>query len=265
MPDLNRKQRLILKFLDDKPGWTMRREMQVAAGKKGFSAALGAYTKGRLDPSSLEALRYVERRDTPKRLKPSAYRITELGKRALFLYESKYGRVVLRDIVLAAEDADENIVTETYHPQDGDQRPLVERLIRQRRGQKKFRDSLRKRYKDRCVVTGCEVLDLLEAAHIKPYRGEDDNHSENGLLLRADIHTLFDLDLLGIEPKELRVELHPAVANDNDYNRLHGRKLDCLSEKAPSRKILNLRYQQFQARLKIRHRSRSLLLSRQTE
>jgi HNH endonuclease len=36
------------------------------------------------------------------------------------------------------------------------------------------------------------TLDILEAAHISPYRGEEDNHPENGLLLRADLHTLFD-------------------------------------------------------------------------
>jgi len=90
-----------------------------------------------------------------------------------------------------------------YSPQAGDRRQIVERQIRERRGQQHFRDALRKRYGDRCLVTGCEVLAVLEAAHIKPYRGEDDNHPGNGLLLRADIHTLFDLDLLGVEPVQL--------------------------------------------------------------
>lgn len=93
---------------------------------------------------------------------------------------------------------------ETYIPQDGDWREVVERQIRERRGQQHFRDILRERYGDRCLVTGCEVLAVLEAAHIKPYQGEADNHPENGLLLRSDIHTLFDLDLIGIEPERLQ-------------------------------------------------------------
>jgi hypothetical protein len=115
------------------------------------------------------------------------------------------------DSRLHAEEADqaESSKGEGYIPEGVDRRPLVERQIRERRGQRHFRDALRKRYGDRCLVTGCEVLAVLEAAHISPYRGEEDNHPENGLLLRSDVHTLFDLDLLGIEPEKLRVELHP--------------------------------------------------------
>ena len=90
--------------------------------------------------------------------------------------------------------------TATYFPSDDDTRDVEQRQIRVRRGQQKFRDKLRVRYKGQCPVTGCKILALLEAAHISPYRGEKDNPSENGLLLRADIHTLFDLNLLGIEP-----------------------------------------------------------------
>ncbi len=52
----------------------------------------------------------------------------------------------------------------------------------------------------------------MGAAHIKAYRGEQDNHPDNGLLLRSDIHTLFDVDLHGIEPEHLQVENHPGIA-----------------------------------------------------
>src|SRR5690606_14516906 len=86
-----------------------------------------------------------------------------------------------------------------------DDRESVFRSIKARRGQQKFRESLCKRYNNTCVVTGCKILDILEAAHIMPYRGKKDNHPSNGLLLRADIHTLFDLDLIGIDPKSLLV------------------------------------------------------------
>ena len=136
-----------------------------------------------------------------------------------------------------------------YLPQDGDERDLIERQIRERRGQQPFRNDLRKRYGDRCMVTGCKVLAVLEAAHIKPYQGEKDNHPENGLLLRADIHTLFDLDLLGIEPKSLRVELHPSLADSAAYKNLAGKILRCSAKQRPSKDALKLRYQRFQERL----------------
>jgi len=87
---------------------------------------------------------------------------------------------------------------------------------------------------------------VLEAAHIKPYRGEKDNHPKNGLLLRSDIHTLFDLDLLGIEPEHFRVELHPSLAKE--YGELAGRKLACAPADLPSKEALIERYKDFQKR-----------------
>jgi HNH endonuclease len=126
---------------------------------------------------------------------------------------------------------------------ESDRWPLVERQIRERRGQRQFRDALRECYGDRCLVTGCEVLAVLEAAHIKPSRGLDDNQVENGLLLRADVHTLFDLDLLGIEPNSLRVKLHPDVVKE--YGRLAGARLGCTGSCRPSEIALTLRYKRF--------------------
>jgi hypothetical protein len=111
-------------------------------------------------------------------------------------------------VSLADEEADEHGSDDDYIPLRGDRRLVVKRQIRARRGQRQFRDTLRKRHGDRCLVTSCTVLAVLEAAHISPFRGERDNHPDNGLLLRADIHTLFDLNLLGIEPERFRVSSH---------------------------------------------------------
>ncbi|RSV39485.1 HNH endonuclease [Sphingomonas sp. ABOLE] len=72
--------------------------------------------------------------------------------------------------------------------------------IRRRQGQAKFRADLMDAYDGRCAVTGCQYAPLLEAAHIHPYRGRETNHVSNGLLLRADIHTLFDLGLIAVFP-----------------------------------------------------------------
>jgi hypothetical protein len=105
-----------------------------------------------------------------------------------------------------------------------DTRDTVLRSIRIRRGQKAFRDKLIRRYGPRCVASGCELMDIIEAAHIDPYRGKNDNHPENGLLLRADLHTLFDLNLMGIDPDGLTLRFHPKI-KDNTYRCLDGRSL----------------------------------------
>lgn len=154
----------------------------------------------------------------------------------------------IASVWLPDQEADRGISSDaaSYRPEEGDRRSVVEQ-IRERRGQQHFRDGLRKRYGDGCLVTGSAVLAVLEAAHIKPYRGENDNHLENGLLLRSDIHTLFDLDLIGIEPYRLTVELHPDLVNE--YGNLIGKTLSCPRERRPSREALTLRYEQFLQRL----------------
>lgn len=136
---------------------------------------------------------------------------------------------------------------EGFNPSSDDSRDIVSRQIRARRGQKQFRDSLRQGYGDHCLITGCGILAVLEAAHIKPYRGENDNHIENGLLLRADIHTLFDLDLIGIQPDSFRIEIHPKITNE--YGDLDGKIINITKNLCPSREALAFRYEHFQDRL----------------
>jgi putative restriction endonuclease len=147
-----------------------------------------------------------------------------------------------------AEDSENylsEILSDDYLPSEKDERAKVYKSIIQRRGQKKFRDAVREMYGNKCVITGCEILDLLEAAHINPYKGEKDNHPTNGLLLRADIHTLFDLDLIGIEPNELKIHLCETIKKDG-YQVLENKLLQLKNkENKPSKEALNLRWNIF--------------------
>jgi hypothetical protein len=79
-------------------------------------------------------------------------------------------------------------------------------------------------YGGRCTLTDCDIEDVLEAAHISPYSGPSSDHVCNGLLLRADIHTLFDCGLLAFEPMTRRVVLAGQL-NKSDYAHLVGRVL----------------------------------------
>ena len=88
------------------------------------------------------------------------------------------------------------------------------REVVQQRGQPAFRRALLAAYGERCAITGCDAEDALEAAHIIGYPGPDTQHVSNGLLLRADIHTLFDLGLVAICPDTLRVALVPSLRVD---------------------------------------------------
>ena len=96
--------------------------------------------------------------------------------------------------------------------------------IVRRQGQRSFRKALLKAYEGRCAVTGCTIEALLEAAHIVPYKGAETNVVSNGLLLRADIHTLFDLGLLWVNPSSLIVELADSLKN-SEYGLLNQKPL----------------------------------------
>lgn len=72
--------------------------------------------------------------------------------------------------------------------------------IKTRRGQPYFRKKLLEHYNNSCIVTGCKIDGLLEAAHIVPHSKGGDYSKCNGLLLRSDIHNLYDLNLLSVDP-----------------------------------------------------------------
>lgn len=180
------------------------------------------------------------------------YRVQAPGKKmpqdavkALEDLWSKYLDEIDGTTYLDADDASdaEQDEEEEFVPEDGDRRASAFRQIKARRGQRSFRDALRKRYGERCMISDCSLMDVIEAAHINPYRDDGDNHPSNGLLLRADLHTLFDLDLLGIEPGTLVVRVHPS-ANAAGYKAFDGLRLNCKSQK-PSNKALAVRWESF--------------------
>jgi len=128
-----------------------------------------------------------------------------------------------------------------YVPQMSDRRDRITAAIRERRGQQKFRKDLQKRYGSACAISGSTVTAILEAAHIWPYRGTEDNHPENGLLLRADLHTLYDLNLIGID-EQLQVHITRDLCG-TEYEALHGKFLGIALR--PSTAAIRARWEAF--------------------
>lgn len=95
-----------------------------------------------------------------------------------------------------AEESAEALIPPIDSTEDARQWALT--TIALRRGQAAFRAKLLEAYDNRCAITGCDVTEALEAAHILPFRGKHTHVIDNGLLLRADLHTLFDLGLIWV-------------------------------------------------------------------
>lgn len=88
-----------------------------------------------------------------------------------------------------------------------DSRLKVVAEVRRRQGAPRFRRALLQAYEGRCAMSQYDASQALEAAHIVPYRGPQTNHPTNGLLLRADMHDLFDLGLIAVDTDTLRLRL----------------------------------------------------------
>lgn len=77
------------------------------------------------------------------------------------------------------------------------------------------------------------MLPVLGAAHIRPFSKDGPHLPSNGLLLRADLHTLFDRGLMTVTPEniiEISGHLKEAYGNGRHYYALHGQKLQVLPE-----------------------------------
>jgi putative restriction endonuclease len=98
-------------------------------------------------------------------------------------------------------------------------------LVRPRLGQGTFRVLVTDNYQRRCAVTGERTLPVLEAAHIKPFKVAREHDPCNGLLLRSDIHTLFDQGYVTVTPEHRFVvsrRLKEDWENGRDYYAHHG-------------------------------------------
>lgn len=119
-----------------------------------------------------------------------------------------------------------------------------EYLSRARLGQGAFRVLVTDTYRRRCAITGERTLPALEAAHIKPYAEQGPHLVSNGLLLRSDLHRLFDDGYLTITP-QLKIEISPRIKaeyeNGRDYYRYHGSDLATMPDEPwarPSQQFL---------------------------
>lgn len=149
-------------------------------------------------------------------------------------------------------------------PGDGLWRAVQERLVTRRRaigveepqfgeaylakarlGQGAFRTLVTDAYHRRCAVTGERSLPALEAAHIRAHAAAGPNRTRNGLLLRADIHRLFDDGYVTVDPN-LRFVVSPRLKeefeNGRSYYRLDGNELVNIPDRLldrPGREYLN--------------------------
>jgi hypothetical protein len=140
---------------------------------------------------------------------PRAYKVVGLG--FVDRYEEGYfvisGPAEVSDtgFLLGEAPPEETLQLITFAAEDsaayegvGEKQRVLASVVR-RQGQPHFRRQLLMAYDGRCAMSEYDAEDALEAAHIDPYSGPGSNSVGNGLLLRSDMHDLFDLGLVAVD------------------------------------------------------------------
>jgi putative restriction endonuclease len=117
--------------------------------------------------------------------------------------------------------------------------------VNQRKGQSEFKGRILKAYNNKCCVSGETCPELLEAAHLQQYLNDSSNHIQNGILLRIDLHRLFDNGLLFID-NEYKVHISPILLSPS-YKQFEGIKISLPNNpnEYPSKECLELKRKDF--------------------
>lgn len=161
-------------------------------------------------------------------------------------YKIKFGKQVVTRKYFKVFDPFINIqkVTNKFNLIN-DPRKKIQREVNVREGQSIFKGDILKAYNNRCCISNEDIPELLEAAHIQEYRNPDSHHVQNGLLLRVDIHRLYDNGLIFID-RNFTIHVSNLVSTPF-YRQYHGKSImlpDSTSEH-PSIEALELRRKEF--------------------
>ncbi len=109
------------------------------------------------------------------------------------------------------------------------------RLTPQRLGQRAFQAVVLGAYDRRCAITGDKIRPVLHAAHIRPLPAGGEHRLDNGLLLRSDVHTLYDKGYLAVDPKHrllVSPRLRDEFGNGERFYASAGRRIALPSRRA---------------------------------
>jgi putative restriction endonuclease len=133
------------------------------------------------------------------------------------------------------EEADQTVDSQSRY---GEPTTVLPRL-----GQGSFRLIVTDSYNRRCAFTNSPVLHVLDAAHIRPYASGGTHSPTNGLLIRQDLHTLFDRGYMTVTPDhhiEVSSRIKEEFDNGREYYDLHGKeiRLPQIPDRQPSADFL---------------------------
>ncbi len=152
--------------------------------------------------------------DTMERIADDFESVTQFFRQRLLNMEVGGPILDMSGIVRLSER--EHARLQAFDPESTkDGRKKIVEMIIKRRGQARFRKKLLAAYDHHCAFTGCNAADALEASYIIPYRGDYTHDLSNGLLLRSDLHTLFDLGKVAVDTRTMSIVMSDELLNSS--------------------------------------------------
>jgi hypothetical protein len=111
-------------------------------------------------------------------------------------------------------------------------------LSKTRVGQQRFREAMLDRFGEACAFTGPQPPGALEAAHLYLYSANPEHDIRGGLLLRCDLHALFDRWLITIDPDSWSIQIAPELKRYPGLADLDGRSVQLPEDLRPRRKYI---------------------------
>lgn len=143
--------------------------------------------------------------------------------------DSKLRRIYQKYLALAEVDDVLEEFQEYISEAKDDELNKIQVWVNQRKNQSKFKLSLLKKYNSQCLISKIKIPELIEAAHIYPHSESGQNNIANGILLRTDLHILFDRGLLYIDPENFNVIIDKSLEK-TEYQKFHDLKVDLIEE-----------------------------------
>jgi DNA-directed RNA polymerase subunit RPC12/RpoP len=111
-------------------------------------------------------------------------------------------------------------------------------LSKTRVGQQRFREAMLDRFGEACAFTGPQPPGALQAAHLYLYSANPEHDLRGGLLLRCDLHALFDRWLVTIDPSTWSIEIAPELKRYPGLAELDGRAIQLPEDLRPRLKYI---------------------------
>lgn len=152
--------------------------------------------------------------------------------------ESKLSRIYQEYLYIVEENNMIDDFQKFIKEAKDDELNKIQVWINQRKNQSKFKLNLLKKYNSQCLISKIKIPELIEAAHIYPHSKSGQNNIANGILLRSDLHILFDYGFLSINLENFKVIIDKSLEK-TEYQKFHDLKVDLCEE---SKEFLLLKY-----------------------